>query len=144
MWATLIALEREGVLTAAVVSAPALGRRWWASRGGGAFADGEPIGVSRVAALADASVSCSLARDLARVEPLVWHARGLGDFWQHVLVAEGALDAAVDTKLELWDSAAVELVVTEAGGRAGLAADGQFVTTNGLVHDELLALLRDG
>jgi histidinol-phosphatase len=144
VWATLIALEREGVLTAAVVSAPALGRRWWASHGGGAFADGEPIGVSRVAALADASVSCSLGRDLARVEPLVWQPRGLGDFWQHVLVAEGALDAAVDTKLELWDSAAVELVVTEAGGRAGLAADGQFATTNGLVHDELLALLRDG
>jgi histidinol-phosphatase len=143
VWATLIALEREGVPTAAVVSAPALGRRWWASRGGGAFADGEPIGVSRVSALRDAAVSCSLARDLARVEPLAWHARGLGDFWQHVLVAEGALDAAIDTKLELWDSAAVELVVTEAGGRAGLAADGQFVTTNGLVHDELLALLRD-
>jgi histidinol-phosphatase len=143
VWATLIALERDGVLTAAVVSAPALGRRWWASRGGGAFADGEPIGVSRVAALADASVSCSLARDLARVEPVTWHARGLGDFWQHVLVAEGALDAAVDTKLELWDSAAVELVVTEAGGSADLAADGQFVATNGLVHDELLALLRD-
>jgi fructose-1,6-bisphosphatase/inositol monophosphatase family enzyme len=56
----------------------------------------------------------------------------------------GALDAAVDTKLELWDSAAVELVVTEAGGRAAVAADGQFVTTNGRVHDEVLALLRDG
>ena len=142
VWATLIALEREGMLTAAVVSAPALGRRWWASRGGGAFADGEPIGVSRVAALADASVSCSLARDLARVEPVTWHARGLGDFWQHVLVAEGALDAAVDTKLELWDSAAVELIVTEAGGSADIGGDGQFVTSNGLVHDELLAVLR--
>ncbi len=143
VWATLIALERDHVLTAAVVSAPALGRRWWASRGGGAFADGAPIGVSRVPALHDASVSCSLAHDLALVEPVAWHARGLGDFWQHVLVAEGALDAAVDTKLELWDSAAVELVVTEAGGSAGVAADGQFVTTNRVVHDELLALLRD-
>ena len=143
VWATLIALERDHVLTAAAVSAPALGRRWWASRGGGAFADGDPIGVSRVAALHDASVSCSLAHDLALVEPVAWHARGLGDFWQHVLVAEGALDAAVDTKLELWDSAAVELVVTEAGGSAGVADNGQFVTTNGLVHDELLALLRD-
>lgn len=141
VWATLIALEREGVLTAAVVSAPALGRRWWAARGDGAFADGEPIGVSRVAALHDASVSCSLARDLARVEPVAWHARGLGDFWQHVLVAEGALDAAVDTELALWDSAAVELVVTEAGGRAGVAEGGQFVTSNGLLHDDVLALL---
>ena len=144
VWATLIALERDGALTAAVVSAPALGRRWWASRGEGAFADGEPIRVSRVATLADASVSCSHARDLARVEPVAWHARGLGDFWQHVLVAEGALDAAIDTELALWDSAAVELVVTEAGGRAAVATDGQFVTTNGRVHDELLALLRDG
>jgi len=143
VWATLIALEREGALTAAVVSAPALGRRWWASRGEGAFADGEPIRVSHVSALADATVSCSHARDLARVEPVAWHARGLGDFWQHVLVAEGAVDAAVDTELELWDSAAVELVVTEAGGRAGIAPDGQFVTTNGHVHDEVLALLRD-
>jgi histidinol-phosphatase len=144
VWATLIALERDGGLTTAVVSAPALGRRWWASRGEGAFADGEPIRVSHVAALADASVSCSHARDLARVEPVAWHARGLGDFWQHVLVAEGALDAAIDTELALWDSAAVELVVTEAGGRAAVAADGQFFTTNGRVHDEVLALLRDG
>ena len=99
--------------------------------------------MSHVSALADATVSCSHARDLARVEPVAWHARGLGDFWQHVLVAEGAVDAAVDTELELWDSAAVELVVTEAGGRAGIAAGGQFVTTNGHVHDEVLALLRD-
>ena len=144
VWATLIALERDGTLTAAVVSAPALGRRWWASHGEGAFADGAPIGVSHVAALQDAAVSCSHARDLARVEPVAWHARGLGDFWQHVLVAEGALDAAIDTELALWDSAAVELVVTEAGGRAAVAADGQFVTTNGRVHDEVLALLRDG
>jgi histidinol-phosphatase len=144
VWATLIAFERDGVLAAAVVSAPALGRRWWASRGEGAFADGAPIRVSHVAALEDASVSCSHARDLARVEPVAWHARGLGDFWQHVLVGEGALDAAIDTELSLWDSAAVQLVVTEAGGRAAVAADGQFVTTNGRVHDEVLALLRDG
>jgi len=143
VWATLIAHERDGTLTAAVVSAPALARRWWAALGEGAFADGEPIRVSHVSALADATVSCSHARDLARVEPVAWHARGLGDFWQHVLVAEGAVDAAVDTELELWDSAAVELVVTEAGGRAGIAPDGQFVTTNGHVHDEVLALLRD-
>jgi len=144
VWATLIALERDGELAAAVVSAPALGRRWWAARGAGAFADGQPIRVSAVARLADASVSCSHGSDLARVEPRVWHARGLGDFWQHVLVAEGALDAAVDTQLELWDSAAVELVVLEAGGRAGVAAGGQFVTSNGPLQDGVLALLGDG
>ena len=141
VWATLIALERGGELTVGVVSAPALGRRWWAARGSGAFADGEPVHVSAVAELADASVSCSLGRDLARVEPHVWHARGLGDFWQHVLVAEGALDAAVDTRLALWDSAAVELVVLEAGGRASVSGSGQFVTSNGLLHEEVLALL---
>jgi len=89
-------------------------------------------------------VSCSLARDYALLEPAVWHARGLGDFWQHVLVAEGALDAAVDVQLEAWDSAAVELVVLEAGGRADVAAGGQFVTSNGLLQDGVLALLGDG
>jgi histidinol-phosphatase len=143
VWATLIALERGGVLAVGVVSAPALGRRWWAARGEGAFADGAAIRVSTVATLADASVSCSLARDYARVEPVAWHARGLGDFWQHVLVAEGVLDAAVDADIALWDSAAVELVVTEAGGRVGRADGGQFVSSNGVVHDAVLALLRD-
>ena len=82
------------------------------------------------------------------LEPRVWHARGLGDFWQHVLVAEGRLDAAVDARLAIWDYAAVALVVEEAGGRCG-APDGgparpdeQLVSTNGLVHDEVLELLR--
>ena len=150
VWATLIALERDGVVTTAVVSAPALGRRWWAARGEGAFADGEPIRVSRISELRDASVSCTHAHDLARLEPRVWHGRGLGDFWQHVLVAEGALDAAVDTELSLWDAAAVELVVAEAGGRASgpdgepPQPDEQLITTNGLLHDEVLELLRDG
>jgi histidinol-phosphatase len=144
VWATLVALERDGVVVAGVVSAPALGRRWWAARGEGAFANGGPIRVSGVKALADASVSCSLARDYARIEPHVWHARGFGDFWQHVLVAEGALEAAVDVDLALWDSAAVEVVVTEAGGRTSVAPEGQFVSSNGAVHDAVLSLLGDG
>ena len=144
VWATLIAHEREGELAAGVVSAPALGRRWWAARGEGAFADGSRIRVSPVATLADASVSCSLGRDGALLEPHVWHARNFGDFWQHVLVAEGALDAAVDTQLALWDSAAVEIVVLEAGGCAGVAAGGQYVTSNGVLQDAVLALLGDG
>ncbi len=75
-----------------------------------------------------------------RLERLVWHARGLGDFWQHVLVAEGALDAAVDAELELWDYAALEPIVTEAGGRLAEFGE-QIVSTNGLVHDEVLAAL---
>ena len=134
VWATLIALERDGRRVTGVVSAPALGRRWWAAEGTGAFANGERISVSHVSALDDASVSCTHAADLAKLEPQVWHARGLGDFWQHVLVAEGALDAAVDARLALWDHAALEPIVSEAGGRVELV-EGQFVSTNGAVHD---------
>jgi histidinol-phosphatase len=140
VWATLIALEREGQIVCGVVSAPALGRRWWAARGEGASANGSPIRVSAVRTLSEATVSCTHARDLAKLEPLVWHARGLGDFWQHVLVAEGALDAGVDTQLAPWDYAAIEPIVTEAGGRL---ADfrGQTISTNGLVHEEVMAAL---
>jgi histidinol-phosphatase len=140
VWATLIALERDGVRTCGVVSAPALGTRWWAERGGGAWRDGEQIRVSAVAELAEASVSCTHGRDVAALEPLVWHARGLGDFWQHVLVAEGALDAAVDSALALWDHAALEPIVAEAGGRTGFV-DGRFVSSNGLLHDAVAALV---
>jgi len=141
VWATLIALEREGgQVVCGVVSAPALGRRWWAARGEGASANGSAIGVSAVAKLNDATVSCTHGRDLARLEPLVWHARGLADFWQHMLVAEGALDAAVDAKLALWDYAAIEPIVAEAGGRFA-EFRGQTVSTNGLVHDEVMAAL---
>jgi histidinol-phosphatase len=140
VWATLIALERDGDVVCGVVSAPALGRRWWASRGEGAFAGGEALRVSGIAELGQASVSCSYGSDLARLEPQVWHARGLGDFWQHMLVAEGALDAAVDSTLSVWDYAAVEPIVTEAGGRFGPMGE-QWLSSNGLVHDAVVAAL---
>jgi histidinol-phosphatase len=140
VWATLLALERDGQFVCGVVSAPALGRRWWAARGEGAWANGTPIGVSAVRKLSDATVSCTYGRDLARLEPLVWHARGLADFWQHVLVAEGALDAAVDAELKLWDYAALEPIVAEAGGRLAHFGE-QIVSTNGLVHDEVITAL---
>ncbi|HET7571736.1 MAG TPA: inositol monophosphatase family protein [Gaiellaceae bacterium] len=149
MWATLIALERDGEPVCGVVSAPALGHRWWAARGEGAFRDRVPLRVSGVARLADAAVSCAHGRDLARLEPATWHARGLGDFWQNMLVAQGSLDAAVDAHLRLWDYAALVPILEEAGGRVsavdgGPAREGrQFVCTNGLVHDELLAALTD-
>jgi histidinol-phosphatase len=139
VWATLIALARGGERAVGVVSAPALGRRWWAARGEGAFCNGAPIRVSAVSQLADAAVSAALARDLASIEDVVWHARGLGDFWQHMLVAEGALDAAVDYPLNVWDSAALVPIVEEAGGRTGVATGGQFVSSNGLLHEALLA-----
>ena len=140
VWATLIALERNREVVCGVVSAPALGRRWWAARGEGAFADGVAIHVSEVTELTQASVSCSYGRDLATLEPLTWHARGLGDFWQHMLVAEGALDAAVDSTLSIWDYAAVEPIVSEAGGRFGPMGE-QWVSSNARVHDAVVAAL---
>jgi histidinol-phosphatase len=147
VWATLIALERDGEIVSSVVSAPALGRRWWASRGEGAFANGERLHVSDVRALEAAVLSATYASDLAVLEPRGWHIRGLGDFWQHTLVAEGAVDAAVDARLALWDYAAPSLIVAEAGGRI-TALDGgpvrpneRIVSSNGHLHDEVLALL---
>jgi histidinol-phosphatase len=133
VWATLIALARDNDLVVGVVSAPALGKRWWAARGEGAFCNGAPIRVSGVSQLADAAVSATLSPDLAALENAVWHARGLGDFWQHMLVAEGALDAAIDYPLVLWDYAALVPIVEEAGGSTGLTAAGNFVSSNGLI-----------
>jgi histidinol-phosphatase len=145
VWATLLALERGGELVLGVVSAPALGHRWWAVRGRGAFRDGEPIAVSRVARLEDAVVSYTEPQHAGVLR--AWHERGLGDFWQHVLVAEGAVDVAVDSPLSPWDWAAVQVVVEEAGG-AVTAGDGEppreaiaIVTSNGLLHAQALALL---
>jgi histidinol-phosphatase len=147
VWASLIALERDDDVVCGVISAPALGHRWWAARDEGAFRDGERIRVSAVSRLADASVSVAYGRDLVTVEPDVWHARSLGDFWQHALVAEGSVDAAVDARLAAWDYSALMPILEEAGGRLS-ALDGgpprpneQVVTSNGLLHDELLALL---
>jgi histidinol-phosphatase len=147
VWATLIALERDGEIVCGVVSAPVLGRRWWASRGAGAYANGERIAVSSIASLDEAALSATYASDLAVIEPRAWHARAFGDFWQHMLVAEGALDAAVDAHLAIWDYAAVVPIVEEAGGRSG-ASDGgaarpkeQLVSTNGAVHDAVLEQL---
>lgn len=141
VWATLLALERGGTVECGVVSAPALRRRWWAARGSGAWRDdGTRLRVSSVASLSDATVSCSLAKDLSVLEPVVWHARGFGDFWQHVLVAEGAIDACVDADISLWDWAALQPIVTEAGGTLAHAG-AQVVSSNGRVHDALLQAL---
>jgi histidinol-phosphatase len=141
VWATLIALEREGEIVCGVASAPALGHRWWAARGEGAYRDGEQLHVSKIARLEEATVSCAYARDLAVFEPLVWHARGFGDFWQHMLVAEGAVDIAVDAALARWDVAALEPIVTEAGGRLDALPNGQSVSTNGRLHDAAFSRL---
>ena len=114
VWATLIAYAEH----IAVVSAPALGRRWWAERGSGAFADGESIHVSGVARLEDATVLYGLERPPPARAYDAWHVRGFGDFWAHMLVAEGAADAAFDASgLKIWDWAPMKILVEEAGGR---------------------------
>ncbi len=154
VFATLLALEREGELVAGVVSAPALGRRWWAVRGEGAFANGKAIRVSDVARLEDAIVSCTspksfyvrgLGDPFEQVASRSWAARGFSDFWQHMLVAEGSVDAAVECVVALWDVAAVQVIVEEAGGRFSDfrgepdPAAGTCVVSNGRIHDEVLA-----
>jgi histidinol-phosphatase len=141
VWATLIALERDGEVACGVASAPALGHRWWASRGEGAFRDGERLQVSQVARLEEATVSCAYAGDLVRFEDVVGHARGFGDFWQHMLVAEGAVDIAVDAVLERWDVAVIEAIVAEAGGRVDTLPSGQSISTNGLLREAALSRL---
>ncbi|HEY1512811.1 MAG TPA: inositol monophosphatase family protein [Gaiellaceae bacterium] len=151
VWATLLALEREGVVCASVVSAPALGHRWWAARGEGAFADGSRCRVSAVSRLEDASVSSTSSRRMpagwSTIVERAWANRGLGDFWQHCLVAEGALDVACDRVMQVWDYAPVQLIVEEAGGRCTTFAGGvpheggSFVATNGLLHEDAVSVL---
>jgi len=149
VWATLIALELDETVQLGVVSAPALGRRWWAERGAGAYADGDRIRVSAVAAVEDAVLSFALESAVPELARRCWHPRGYGDFWAHMLVAEGAVDGAVDAVgVAVWDLAAVQVVVEEAGGRFSDRSGevrldaGTAVTSNGLLHDALLAGLR--
>ena len=156
VWATCIALQHGEEVVVGVVSAPALGRRWWAARGHGAFADDQPIRVSAVADLADAQLSYDsvmsfeaygLGEQFLGLARRCWRSRGLGDFWSHVLVAEGAVDVAAEPEVSVWDVAAIQVIVEEAGGRftdlAGVARPdgGSAVSTNALLHDEVLAAL---
>jgi histidinol-phosphatase len=146
IWATLIALEIDSRVQVGVVSAPALGRRWWAERGGGAFAEQLPIRVSTVDRIEHAVLSFALDQPLPEVAARAWHVRGIGDFWAHMLVAEGAVDGAVDAiGVGAWDLAAVQIVVEEAGGRfSDFAGEARFdagsaLSSNGHLHDQLLA-----
>jgi histidinol-phosphatase len=163
VWATVLGLqEPDGQIVAAAVSAPALGRRWWATLGGGAWLtepghpDPRRLRVSRVSGIADAYLSTTnelswhdsgLGAQWTSLTSAVWQARAMGDFWSHLLVAEGAIDIAAEPELNLYDVAGVSLVVTEAGGRfTGLDGvdgpdRGNGVSTNGLLHDEVLRML---
>ena len=161
VWASLVALQVDGEVSVGVVSAPALGRRWWAARGlgahtGGSLAAARPLRVSAVDALKDASVAYSSLtgwQDQGRLPGLielsraVWRTRAYGDFWSHVMVAEGAVDASFEPEVSLWDLAALQVVVEEAGGRftdlAGQRgpAGGSVVCSNGPLHDRVLAAL---
>ena len=165
VWATLIALMDADEVYVGVVSAPALGRRWWATRGQGAwssFAGGEPrhLHVSQVAELADTSFGYSSLRGwaaspggrdgLLALERQVRRTRGYGDFWQHMLVAEGAVDAAAEPEVSLWDLAALAVIVEEAGGRftdlhgRRGPGGGSVLASNGVLHDTVLAVLAGG
>lgn len=161
IWATLIALMEGDEPVVGLVSAPALGRRWWAAKGHGAYAGrhtaaATPISVSGVRRLADASFCYSdlsgweqngrlgAILDLMRS---TWRNRGYGDFYGHMLVAEGAMDIMVEPELSLWDVAALVPIVVEAGGaftdlagRPG-PGGGSAVVSNGRVHADLLERL---
>jgi histidinol-phosphatase len=157
VWATLIALERAGRVEVGVASAPALHRRWWAARGEGAFVNGRRIRVSGIDDLSDAVLSHAslgtweehgLGEQFIALARSCWRTRGFGDFWSHMLVAEGAVDLSAEPEVSLWDLAALQVIVEEAGGRftdlAGTPtpAGGSVVATNGLLHDRALAILR--
>ena len=157
IWATLLALEVDGEMRLGIASAPAMRRRWWAARGEGAFANGSPIRVSQVAAIEDALMCYTSGRafdhyDLGRqfraLSSRVWTARGFSDFWGHVLVAEGSADIAIEPVMNLWDNAPLQVIVEEAGGRftdldGNARSDGgNAVTTNGLLHEDVLAAMR--
>lgn len=163
VWATLIALLVDDEPVVGVVSAPALGQRWWAAVGQGAFgstAGGEPraLRVSQVDQLSDASLSYASLNgwaDLGRLDAFleltrtVWRTRGYGDFWSYMLVAEGAVDLAAEPELSLWDMAALAPIVTEAGGRfTGLngvdgVQQGNAAVSNGVLHSALIAAIGD-
>ncbi len=163
VWATLISLVDNEEVVLGLVAAPALGRRWWAALGSGAWAgrsltSAKQISVSKVSRIEDASISYASFsgwRERGKGEAFMtllddcWRTRAYGDFWSYMLLAEGAVDIATEPSLAVYDMAALVPIVTEAGGRfTSLAGKpgpfgGNAVATNGLLHDEVLARLGD-
>ena len=164
VWATLLALEVDGVMQAGVVSAPALGRRWWAERGGGAWVDDRAggtrrISVSQIADLADAHVSGAALSSwddwggpgvYLELAGRCYADRSFGDFWSHMLVAEGVCDIGLDPIVSLWDLAPLQVIVEEAGGMfttfggEARADGGSAISSNGWLHEEARSILIGG
>lgn len=161
VWATLISLMVDDEVVVGVVSAPQLNRRWWAMKGGGAFTGKSLLRstacqVSDVSRIEDASLSYSSLdgweergqlEDFLALSRLVWRTRAYGDFWSYMLLAEGTVDIATEPSLELYDMAALDVIVREAGGvftslegRPG-PFGGNVLATNGRLHDQALAFL---
>ena len=159
VFATLLAFERDGELQLGVVSAPAMQRRWFALRGHGAHVRDRTerrIHVSLVAAMDRAQVlfstlrgldAAGLGEALHRLTTVAWRDRGFGDFWGHMLVAQGSAEAMLEYGVAPWDMAAPHVIISEAGGRmtdlSGRSSwtGPQILTTNGAMHDQVLELL---
>ena len=159
IWATLIALLVEETPVLGLASAPALGERYVATRGGGATLNGGPIRVSEATSLDEAFVLAAVESSFLGAPDRAWfvelattagRTRGFGDWWAHLLVARGAADVALEPELHVWDYAALVPIVEEAGGRvstldgAPLREGGSMLTTNGHLHPEVLSLIRKG
>src|SRR6267143_741755 len=153
---TLMGIESNGEIVAGFASAPGLGARWWAYRGEGAYRDGKRINVSNVEKLKDAMVFTTgtgpsknneAIEKIRRLPDASRNSRAFGGFWQHMLVAEGAIEAALDWTSKPWDLAPLGIIVEESGGRSTnlhgerTIYSGQLLSTNGKIHDEVLKLL---
>jgi histidinol-phosphatase len=152
IWGTLIALCVEDQPVMGVVSAPSLHRRWWASTGEGSYLNNKQIHVSKVDDLEQAQASfgnmshfepAGFHGGLDRLNSRIYRARGIGDFWSHMLVAEGALECGLDPVVEPYDIAPLKIIVEEAGGRftsfhgENTIRGGSGISTNGILHDKL-------
>ena len=154
VWASLLALRVDEDVVLGMASAPALGERYEAVRGGGARLNGKPIHVSQTDSLDDAAI-CFGDPDNFAAGPLrepflellgrASRGRGFGDFWGHLLVARGSMDAMLEPSLSVWDYSALVPIVEEAGGRitqldgSPLAHGGSALTTNGSLHPDMTA-----
>lgn len=164
VWATLIALEHDGTIEIGIASAPALGTRWWARRGLGAYRrnlnedtkEMEQIQVSTITNIEEAQtlygaygLTVNAWQGADTVLRRSWRSRGLGDFWGHCLVAEGSAELMLEPICSSWDLAALFVIVEEAGGQmTDINGEADFdagyaITSNGLVHKEVLQVLQE-